>query len=296
MQKKYLVLGGCGFIGRHLVNRLSKIGSVRVFDRDRIEFPNHENIEIISGDFTSVCFKELLSGIDTVYHLISTTIPSDDTSYSVLDMEQNVIPTVKLLEAMANSTTKNIIFLSSGGTIYGRIDKPATEETPTNPLCSYAIQKQTIEQYLRLYHEYHGITAIIARLSNPYGTGQQEKRRQGVIPIFTQAIKEGKAINIWGDGNIVRDYIHIDDAVEALTKLDEYSGPYDVFNIGSGKGKSLLEVVQIICQELGVPPKINFLPGRKCDVPYSVLDVNRIRNELGWYAKIELEQGIKLLL
>jgi UDP-glucose 4-epimerase len=296
LQKKYLVLGGCGFIGRHLVNRLSEIGSVRVFDRDKIEFPNKKNVEVISGEFSSVCFDKLISGIDTIYHLISTTIPSDDTSYSVLDMEQNVIPTIKLLEAMVNSTTKKIIFLSSGGTIYGKIDRPAAEETPTNPLCSYAIQKQTIEQYLSLYHEYHGITAIRARLSNPYGTGQQEKRRQGVIPIFTRAIKEGKTIDIWGDGNTVRDYIHIEDAVEALTKLDEYSGPYDIFNIGSGKGHSLLEIIQIICKELNVLPKINYLPGRKCDVPYSVLDVNRIRTELDWCAKIELEQGIKLLL
>jgi UDP-glucose 4-epimerase len=295
--KKYLVLGGSGFIGRHLVKKLSTMGSVRVFDRQDCVFPDLAGeIENISGDFSTVCMEDILSDVDTVYHLISTTTPSDNTSFSVNDMTYNVIPTIKLLEAMAVGRHKKIIFLSSGGTVYGDIKIPATEETPLNPVCSYGIQKATIEMYIKLYNRYHGISAITARLSNPYGTGQQEKRRQGVIPIFTNYIKNGTPIEIWGDGGTVRDFIHIDDAIEALALLDKYSGRYSTFNIGSGMGHSILEIIDMISKQLKKEPIINYLPTRKCDVPYNVLDVGLIKQELNWSAKITLDQGIKMLL
>lgn len=279
------------------MKKLSSMGSVRVFDRQECVFSDVEKeIETITGDFSTVCMEDIISGVDTIYHLISTTTPSDDTSLSINDMAYNVIPTIKLLEAMAVKGDKKLVYISSGGTVYGDIKVPATEETPLKPVCSYGIQKATIEMYIRLYNRHRGIPAITARLSNPYGTGQQERRRQGVIPIFAQSIKNSRAVEVWGDGSTVRDFIHIDDAIEALAVLDKYSGKYSTFNIGCGTGHSILEIIDMISKQLKIEPIINFLPARKCDVPYNVLDVGLIKQELNWSAKTTLEQGIKMLL
>ena len=213
--KKVLVLGGGGFIGRHLIKNLSGRYDIRVFDYQtkhlEEEFPD---AELNSGMFADANWGVLLNGVDIVYHLISNTVPFDGTENATKELTDNVLPTIKLLDAMAAMDTKRIIFISSAGTIYGEAPETATELSREDPQCSYGIQKLCIEKFLVLYERYYGIFAITARLTNPYGTGQDPKKRQGSIPIFTRAVLKGEPIEIWGDGSTIRDYIHIEDRSE----------------------------------------------------------------------------------
>lgn len=293
----YLVLGGSGFIGRHLIKSLLTKGKVRVFDKTvgilEKEFPQ---VEITSGDFSEANFKELLFGVNVVYHLISTTVPVDGTQHSILELKDNVIPTLKLLDAMVEQKIKRIIFISSAGTVYGDINYYAKEDDPLNPICSYGVQKVIIENYLRIYKIYHDISPIVARVSNPYGTGQDVNKRQGVIPIFINKIISGQPIELWGDGSVARDYIHIDEVIDALQKLEDYRGDYDVFNIASGESHSLLEIIRIIEKESGVKAHVKFLEPRNCDVKRSMIDTTRIFEECGWRSKIDITAGIRMML
>jgi UDP-glucose 4-epimerase len=293
----YLVLGGSGFIGRHLIESLLTKGKVRVFDKKgnflEDDFPQ---IEVVCGDFSDANFKELLSNIDVVYHLISTTVPVEGTQYSISELTDNVIPTLKLLNEMVEQKIKRIIFISSAGTVYGDINDDAKEDYQLNPICSYGVQKVSIENYLRIYKQYHNISPIVVRLSNPYGTGQDINKKQGVIPIFLNKILTGQTLELWGDGTVVRDYLHIDDAVEALQKLEAYSGDYDTFNVASGESLDLLEIIRIIERESGVKANIKFLPSRKCDVKKNAIDVTRIFKECGWKARIDITTGIRILV
>jgi UDP-glucose 4-epimerase len=290
-----LVLGGTGFIGTHLCESLAKENyNIRILARKATKY-NNNKIEFVQQDFLLIDdFCHLLDGIDIVFHLISTTIPSTSESNCIFDISSNVISTLKLLNACVKMKIKKIIFLSSGGTVYGiPMQIPIPEEHPTNPICSYGIHKLTIEKYLYYFYKQYGLNYTILRLSNPYGPLQDPNRNQGVIPIFINKIIKNQPIEIWGDGSITRDYIYIDDAVQGIILAMHYNGKYKIFNIGSGKGMTLLEVVEGISRILHCNYNINYLEARKIDVPINVLDVSRAEKNLLWKCKINFEDGVK---
>ncbi|EFM11424.1 NAD-dependent epimerase/dehydratase [Paenibacillus curdlanolyticus YK9] len=293
-----LVLGGTGFIGKHLCKRLAEENhNVRILGRKKIEFDNifYDNkFEFVQQDFLQIDdFSNLLDGIDIVFHLISTTIPSTSEIDCVFDISSNVISTLKLLKACVKMKIKKIVFISSGGTVYGiPVQLPIPEEHPTNPICSYGIQKLTIENYLYYYFMQYGLDYTILRLSNPYGTGQYINKNQGVIPIFIDKLMKNETLNIWGDGKIIRDYIYIDDAINGIISTINYTGKYKIFNIGSGEGMTLLEVVDSISEILGCKYNINYLDARKIDVPVNVLDVSRAEDNLLWKGRVTFEEAI----
>jgi UDP-glucose 4-epimerase len=299
---KCLVLGGTGFIGKHLCEKLLKENhSIRVLGKnsiDNIDFAFNWNAEFIEKDYLLIDdFTELLNGIDVVFHLISTTIPSDSSKVCVFDITSNVIPTLRLLDACVKLSIKKIIFLSSGGTVYG-IPKntPMPEEHPTNPICSYGIHKLTIEKYLQFYYMQYGLDYRVIRLSNPYGTGQNLGKNQGVVPIFLDKILHNKPIEVWGDGSIIRDYIYIDDAIEGIISALYYEGVHKIFNIGSGFGMSILEVIHSISNILNIKCEINYLEARKIDVPVNILDISRAKENLFWKCNVNFENGIKMMM
>lgn len=291
-----LVLGGNGFIGVHLARRLLELGPVRVFDlrTDQVK-QTLTQVEAAQGEFEQADFPSLLEGIDVVYHLISTTIPFDGTNNSSNELTGNVLPTIRLLDAMA-ARRGRIIFVSSAGTVYGETETLADEGHVTDPICSYGIGKLCIEKYLSLYQHYYGIRAITARLTNPYGMGQGLTKKQGVIPIFMRAVQEERQIEIWGDGSAVRDYVYIEDAVDALVRLAYYSGDYSLFNVASGERYSLLEIINILEKKTGKKAIIRFLPERKCDLHYNAVSSGRIRSECEWKPMTTLMEGIDWML
>lgn len=298
--KTVLVMGAGGFIGKSLCKELSQKVKVRAFDvYDIEEFADIDNIEMVIGNFVSdQDFSDILYGVDEVFHLISTTLPTEDTSNIPREIEQNIIPTVRLLESMVKNNIKDIIFASSGGTIYGETGNHMNYVTdPLNPICSYGVQKKVIESYLQFYGLKYGINYKIARISNPYGLGQNPNKPQGVIPIFINRLLNNQDITIYGDGTNERDYIYMDDLIEALIKLSVYKGTSDIFNIGFGQAHSLKEIVEII-ERLSKKKfkNINYQPMRNCDVSKTILEVKPSQELLNWEPKIEMEQGIGMIL
>lgn len=290
--KNVLILGAAGFIGQHLATKLCENVVVVGYDRVLLDarcqsiqgnFADEKNFEGILRDYH----------IDTVYHLISTTLPKEDTSDIAQEVETNVVPTLRLLEAMRKVGTSRMIFVSSGGTVYGEwCGTPHTTNEKRKPICGYGMQKMVIEDYLDFYNRHYGMDCRVVRLSNPYGVPPQRPRGQGVIPIFMSKLMTGEPITMFGD--TLRDYIHIDDAVEAMVRYGWYTGDKTVLNIGTGIPVRISEIVSMIEEETDMKfVSISHEDIRRCDVQESVLDVTETMQELKWKPVISLQRGIQ---
>lgn len=297
-----LILGGCGFIGSHLADILVERGfDVRLFDRLNVDTSRVAHlagkVSIIEGDFTNEAdVVAVLKHIDIVYHLISTTLPASSNQNPAYDVESNVVSTLRMLNAAREAKVSKVIFSSSGGTVYGPVEKiPIPEDHPTNPITSYGIQKLTIEKYLALYGHLYGLDWTVLRPSNPYGERQDPQSIQGAVGVFAAAMKEGKPINIWGDGSVVRDYVYVKDLVEAFAWFADKKGPSRIYNIGTGAGVDLNTLIKLLASASALKPQVNYLPARKVDIPANVLDISRARRELGWEPRVSLEDGLKRL-
>lgn len=296
-----LVLGGRGFIGTHLIDALLDQGHfVRCFDRPNVvalgdSHAKHPQFELCEGDFTSEADISIaLQDCDICYHLVSTTLPKSSNADPVFDVESNLVATIRLLTLALKSGVRKVIFVSSGGTVYGDpVEVPIPETHATDPACSYGIAKLAIEKYLALFHRLHGLDYTVLRLANPFGEGQRTHASQGAVAVFLGKVLRGEPIEIWGDGSVVRDYIHVDDVVQALLASLEPSKQEHVFNIGSGQGHSLNEVLDAIEKITGRVANRQYVSGRGFDVPVSVLNIERAKNSLGWVPAVSFEQGLE---
>lgn len=295
--QKILVIGGHGFIGRHLVFKLNKMGhDVRVFSRHaRREHHIQNGVEYIAGDF--LCLDELkpaLADVHTVYHLAVTTIPGSSNRKIIYDAQTNLMGTLQLLQAAATVGVQRFIFVSSGGSVYGPSPKkPISEAYPTNPISAHGVSKLAIEKYLEIYRRTYGIEYRVARAGNPYGEGQNPDKGQGFIARVLAQLARKEEIVIWGDGNVVRDFFYVGDLAEALVLMLDDEAPYRVYNVGSGEGKSLLEMIRILESITGKVANLRFEPGRTADVPYNWLDIARIREALAWEPETNLPSGVE---
>ena len=292
---KVLVLGGRGFLGTHLVDSLLRQRvPVRIYDRGPAVAVGCDGAEaeMHIGDFaTGDGLDDAVAGVDLVYHLISTTVPSTSNADPAADVEGNLLGTLRLLASMRRHGAARIVFVSSGGTVYGNPSiLPVPEHHPLQPLCSYGVVKVAIEHYLSMFAALEGLQATVLRVSNPYGTHQRRIGVQGVIPTFASKIAAGDRIEIWGDGSVVRDYVHVDDVVDALLRAgaSERSG---VYNIGSGVGHDLNRVLDLLVRLIGRPARVEYLPQRNFDVGRIFLDVGKAEAELGWRPSLSLEEG-----
>lgn len=295
---RYLVTGGDGFIGSHLSASLVRDGQlVRSLARSksrRHDWPGSENVEQHIGDFgVKADAARALRGIDVCFHLACSTTPKTSNEDPLFDINANLMATVRLLEVARSSGLKRLIFVSSGGTVYGPSSVSRIPEThPTRPICSYGILKLAIEHYLGLFSELYGLSYKVIRAANVYGEGQRSAGGQGAAAAFLASALDKRPIEIWGDGSAVRDYVHIDDVVAALKKAAAISSNETVFNVGSGTGHSLLELLDAIDAAIGRKTPRIFKPSRKFDVPRNVLCIKRARSILDWRPKIPLCEGI----
>ena len=294
-----LVFGGNGFIGSHLAESLVRKGyEVKVFDNLQFGINNLENIidkiDIIKGNFFSeadVC--NALKDVDIVFHYISTTTPATAIKDPIYDIESNIIRSVKLFQDAVKNDVKKIIFPSSGGTIYGvTTGEPSRESDPTLPINPYAISKLAIENYLHYFNYLYGIDYTILRYSNPYGERQNPLGKQGVIPIFLNMIKHGEKPVIYGDGSMVRDYIYIKDAIDATIAVLENKTKEKIFNVGSGDGTSLNELVDIMSDVVGHKIIPEYKENSVAYIPKIELDISSIQKEVGWEPTTKLSEGI----
>ena len=294
-----LILGGGGFIGSFLADRLLILGhAVRIFERPRVlpyrAFGREERVEWLAGDFQSAADVEAaVEDCNMVFHLVSTTLPKNSNDDPIYDVETNLVGTLRLLAAAVRCAVKKVVFISSGGTVYGVPSRiPISEEHPTEPLVSYGIVKLAIEKYLHLYWCMHGLDYRVLRVSNPFGERQRVDTAQGAVAVFLSRALAGQPIEIWGDGSVTRDYIYIENVVDAFIMAMKHDGEPRVFNIGSGEGRSLNQLLTTMEELIGRPVERRYLPARKFDVPVNVLDVSRARDVLGWQPRVSFREGL----
>jgi len=290
-----VVLGGGGFIGVNLCRALAgRVRRLRAFGRRQTFAEALAGVEWFNGDFAdSASLALAVEGFDTVVHLVNTTTPASANVDKVADVQANVVSTLKLLEICRVQGVRRLVFVSSGGTIYGVPERIPTPETAaTWPITAYGISKLTIEKYIALYRRLHGLECCILRVANPFGEFQTAAKNQGVIAAFLAQAMAGRTLEIWGDGSVVRDYLYIDDLVDALMLAMNHTGSEFVYNIGSGQGRSIAQVIEAIEVALGRRIQVHYNPRRNIDAPASILDITRAREQLGWAPKTDFSQGL----
>jgi UDP-glucose 4-epimerase len=299
-QSSCLVLGGCGFIGSNVVEHLLVEGyRVRVFDTPTASKANlasvESQIDFVVGDFLNAAdVDEAIHGVDFVVHLVGTTLPSNSNNRPVFDIESNLLGTINLLQASVRHGVRRLVFASSGGTVYGEPRKvPISEDHPTDPLCSYGIAKLAVEKYLQLYRHLHGLDYTILRIANPYGKYQKFTGEQGAVGIFLARVSEGQTITIWGDGSVARDYVYVEDVAKAFVKALTQDSAYRLFNIGTGVGTSVRDLLYKIESVTGITPIVEFSEGRPMDASTNVLDSARASKYMNWRAETDCDAGLR---
>jgi UDP-glucose 4-epimerase len=290
-----IVLGGGGFIGTNLCRRLLSAGHrVRAFGR-RCQFPQElRGVEWYQGDFTDAsALAAALETFDVVFHLVHSTTPQSANLDMAGDVQGNVVASLALFDLCRKLKVRRLVFVSSGGTVYGLPAAIPTPETaPTDPIGAYGVGKLSIEKYLAVHGRLHGLDYRILRVTNPYGPFQVPIRNQGLVAAIISKALRGESNEIWGDGSVIRDYIFIDDVVDALVAAVDDRSEERIFNIGSGNGRSVREVLAAIELALGEKLDVDWKQGRAADVPASVVAIERARDLMGWAPRTPLDSGL----
>jgi UDP-glucose 4-epimerase len=294
---RILVLGGSGFLGSHIVDKfLAEKHDVSVYDLYPERFRRSPaGIQFYTGDFGNVgALDELIAtGFDAVIHCVSTTTPKSSNESPEFDIQSNVIGTLYLLDICVKHNIGKLVFLSSGGTIYGDIgDIEMVDEThPVRPMCSYGVSKLTIEHYLDVYRHLRGLNYVALRLSNPYGERQSPLRALGALTVFLHKTLKRENVEIWGDGSVTRDFIYVGDVATAvyLATVKSISG---IYNVGTGTGLSLRDILVKIRDVVGVEPSVTWLASRSFDVPRIVLDASKLRSATNWSTVTSIQDGV----
>jgi UDP-glucose 4-epimerase len=232
---------------------------------------------------------------DFIFHLASSSTPSSANADPLADITDNLITTLHFLEICRVRPVRRIVFVSSGGTVYGATSQiPVSETAVTDPISAYAIQKLAVEKYFALYRHLYGLDYLILRVANPYGPMQVARKNQGVVAALMKRALAGEPIEVWGSGEVVRDFVYIDDVVRALLMATIHPGPSRLFNVGSGTGININAVIDDIERVVGRGPlRRVYMPSRPVDVPVNVLDISRIRGEIGWVPGVEWLDGLR---
>jgi UDP-glucose 4-epimerase len=293
-----LVIGGNGFLGSHVVDALAAQGhSVAAFDRFGVQPPQFaaDGVEQISGDFLNVAdVRAAVTGRDVVLHFLSTTDPASAEGDPTLDIRTNILASVELFDACADLGVAKVYFASTGGAIYG--DQPSREFGEADlavPVSPYAIGKQAIEGYLRYFRRKRGLDSATFRISNPYGPRQNPAKRQGVIPIFLRQMAHGHPVTVYGDGSMVRDYLYVEDMAEMVADAVTRGTREELYNLGSGTGTSLDELLREIEAATGLRPDVHHAEAPATFVDHVVLDTSRFTSEFGTRVLTTLRDGIR---
>ena len=295
-KKKALVIGAAGLLGYSVTRSLCDNGwKVRAVDKNSIIMSGlfDNRVESLCGDIFDAAFiNKSLEDIDIVYFFLSSFLPS-----ASLDNKNNIMYDAleSVLDKMIEQGISEVVFPSSGGAIYGNIiSRYAKEEDMPAPVTSYGIERLECEKLLERYATL-GISSMILRIGNVYGGNMYREVKQGVIDIFVQKVLKDEEITIWGNAlNNIRDYIFMDDFVDAVYKTSarEFYG-INIYNVGSGVGVSLGEILEIIEDKLEKPLRLKYIPNDVTDsIERIILDCGKIKSEYDWAPQYDIERGI----
>lgn len=298
LSQRVALIGAGGFLGTVLARHLApRVEDLHGFGRRR-SFADALPPELrwFAGDIADTdALDAALAGCDAVIHLASTSTPATADRDIAADAEANVIASLKLFERCVAAGVGRLLFLSSGGTIYGIPEiTPTPESAAALPITAYGVAKLSIEKYLEVYRRQRGLDYRVLRVANVYGPYQTAEKLQGVVAAFLSRALRGEPLEIWGDGQVVRDYVYAGDVAEAVEAALRHRGEKRVFNIGSGGGLSLNEVIAAIEHQLGRHLEKRYRSGRPVDVPVSVLDCALAGTELDWHAHTAFDEGLSL--
>lgn len=293
-----LIIGANGFLGSHLVDELDRRGhDVTAFDRfsgGAQRFTSETAIPV-AGDFMNRAeLAGALRNQDFVFHFVSTTTPASAEDDPTLDVRTNIASSIDLLSQCVELGISRVYFASTGGAIYG--DQPGVildEQTIPQPVSPYAIGKLAIEGYLRYFQRKYSLGSVVFRISNPYGPRQHPNRLQGVIPIFLDRMRNGLPVTQFGDGTMVRDYLFVTDAVRMIADAVDARPAHHLYNIGSGVGTTVAEVLRAVREVTGLNPEVRIAPIPPTFVASSVLGVERYHSEFGKQDLLSLHDGIE---
>lgn len=293
-----LIIGGAGFIGSNIVKSLTASHNVFVYDIPNINISRlalfKNSINIFYGRLNQIDYLIKIideNSIDTVIHLVSGLLPCSLLDHYLEEYTTVILPTIQLLPYLSVRKIK-FIFFSSGGTIYGPTQsRQVRESEKSSPICYYGLSKQIIENSVQFEHRYSGLNYLIIRPSNLYGPGQNIHIKQGLISTSIGKILKHEKIVIWGDGNIVRDYVYIDDLSYAFSELIRLEVKNDTFNIGSGKGYSVNEIIKKLRNLFNEDFDVEYTIGRAVDVPLLILDNSKLKKNIS-FLPIPIEEGI----
>ena len=292
---------GCGFIGERFACELARRGEdTVVLTRSEPGAKRRATLgdaELIVADAASPALDPAMRGVGHVIYTAGGLMPAESEQDPALDAALTLGPLRSLLNELAARSNVSLTYISSGGTVYGRPRYlPVDEKHPAEPISAYGINKLACERLVVAESQRHRIDARILRCSNVYGETQPANRGQGVIATFIDHLRRSEPIVLYGDGGVVRDYIHVDDVVSAALALIER--PFKattVLNVGSGFGHSLVEVIESINEISDRSLEVKSRPARKFDVREIVLDVSRLKS-LIQFDPIPLKDGIRRLL
>lgn len=289
MDDKIAIIGGRGYLGQALYDHLAGKG-IHCWIVGRQSAAEIGQIASSQYRSSSPSLEKSISGATTVVHLATVTTPAIGAVDPSLDVE-NIRFTLALLNACSKEKVVHLIYVSSGGTVYGKTCAPVDEQHPTNPECSYAIAKIACENYLRMFASTSAAMVTILRASNPYGGRQIKKGGQGVISYLATQIAKNQEVLLFG--NTVRDYVYIEDVVSAFRLAIEHPGKFEIYNISTGVGTRLVDLAQIVARILNKDARLVVGELRPYDLNYNVLKNEKAKSMLGWLPRYQLEDGLR---
>lgn len=295
--KRILILGG-GFIGANIAKMLVEYGYfVKILSRTN---PNIPHVVFKRFDWRNITNESsFFEDIDIVIHTICTSVPLSSYNDIKRDIQDNILLNIDLIEILKFQHIKKTIFISSGGAIYGNIDPTCgtKESFSTNPISPYGISKLATEKYFQMHDELTNSHTIILRPSNIYGVGQRISKPQGVIGHMINLHKSNEVFKIWGDGKGKKDYLHINDFVDAITKIVELdSFERNIYNVSSHELYSVNELVAMVNDISGKELQVDYIEESKVDVKAVNLDSSKFRDQFDWKPKTTIYEGLKELI
>ncbi|MEM1330743.1 MAG: NAD-dependent epimerase/dehydratase family protein [Planctomycetota bacterium] len=293
--RRCAVVGAGGFLGTSLLRALDAAGAEATGIGRSPRFPGAiEGVRFVETDAADhATLVEALSGVDSVFLLTGVASPSASHADIPGDAQEHLAGGVRTVDACLRAGVRRVVFVSSGGTVYGpNAPVPSRESAPTEPISAYGVAKLALEKYVGLYRT-QGLDAVVLRVSNPFGAYQLPRRGQGLIASVLERAIRREPVTVFGDGSAIRDYVHVADVVDAMIRAAAAGSPPPVMNIGAGVGRSIADVLAAIESELDLRLVIEREPARSVDVPASVLDVSLASRALGWSPRVSFGDGLR---